>query len=71
MIALGFCSQTDKFTTAENSMNKKLLSMAVAAAMVAPTAAMADAILYGKLHMSIDWAGKMSKGNDFTRASRV
>jgi predicted porin len=56
MIALGFCSQTDKFTTAENSMNKKLLSMAVAAAMVAPTAAMAEAILYGKLHMSIDWA---------------
>ncbi|MTW20294.1 porin [Allochromatium palmeri] len=37
-------------------MNKKLLSMAVAAAMVAPTAAMAEAILYGKLHMSIDWA---------------
>ncbi|ADC63804.1 porin [Allochromatium vinosum] len=37
-------------------MNKKLLSMAVAAAMVAPTAAMADAVLYGKLHMSIDWA---------------
>jgi predicted porin len=56
MIALGFCSQTDKFTTAENSMNKKLLSMAVAAAMVAPTAAMAEAVLYGKLHMSIDWA---------------
>ncbi|BCU08184.1 porin [Allochromatium tepidum] len=37
-------------------MNKKLLSMAVAAAMVAPTAAMAEAVLYGKLHMSIDWA---------------
>ncbi|MBK1721435.1 porin [Thiocystis violacea] len=37
-------------------MNKKLLTLAVAAAMVAPTAAMAEAILYGKLHMSIDWA---------------
>ncbi|WP_043750076.1 porin [Imhoffiella purpurea] len=37
-------------------MNKKLLTLAVAAAMVAPTAAMAEAILYGKLHMSIDYA---------------
>lgn len=37
-------------------MNKKLLSLAVAAAMVAPAAAMADAILYGRVHMSIDWA---------------
>lgn len=37
-------------------MNKKILSLAVAAAMVAPTAAMAEAVLYGKLHMSIDWA---------------
>ncbi|NEX21294.1 porin [Thiorhodococcus mannitoliphagus] len=36
-------------------MNKKLLTLAVAAAMVAPTAAMAEAILYGKLHVSIDW----------------
>lgn len=63
MIALGFCSQTDKFTTAENSMNKKLLSLAVAAAMVAPTAAMAEAVLYGKLHMSIDWTDV--EGNDF------
>lgn len=37
-------------------MNKKLLTLAVAAAMVAPTAAMAEAILYGKLHVSVDWA---------------
>ncbi|SDW91026.1 porin [Thiocapsa roseopersicina] len=37
-------------------MNKKILSLAVAAAMVAPGAAMAEAILYGKLNMSIDWA---------------
>ncbi len=44
-------------------MNKKLLSLAVATAMVAPTAAMADAILYGKVHMSIDWANV--EGNGF------
>jgi predicted porin len=37
-------------------MNKKILSLAVAAAMVAPGAAMAEAILYGKLNMSIDYA---------------
>ncbi|NEV64989.1 porin [Thiorhodococcus minor] len=41
-------------------MNKKLLTLAVAAAMVAPTAAMAEAILYGKLHMSIDYADRES-----------
>jgi len=37
-------------------MNKKLLTLAVAASMAAPVAAMADAVLYGKLHMSIDYA---------------
>ncbi len=37
-------------------MNKRLITLAVAAALVAPTAAMADAILYGKLHVSIDYA---------------
>lgn len=37
-------------------MNKKLLTLAVAAAMVAPGAAMAEAILYGKLNVSIDYA---------------
>jgi predicted porin len=36
-------------------MNKKLLSLAVAAAVAAPTAAMAEAILYGKLHQSLDY----------------
>lgn len=56
MIAFGFSSQTDKFTTAENSMNRKLLTLAVAAAMVAPGAAMAEAILYGKLNVSLDYA---------------
>ncbi|EIC21947.1 porin [Thiorhodovibrio frisius] len=37
-------------------MKKKLISLAVAAAMVAPAAAMAEAIIYGKLHVSIDYA---------------
>jgi predicted porin len=37
-------------------MNKKLLTLAVAAAMVAPGAAMAEAILYGKLNVSLDYA---------------
>lgn len=46
-------------------MNKKLLTLAVAAAMVAPTAAMADAILYGKLHASIDWANVNAIGSDY------
>jgi predicted porin len=36
-------------------MNKKLLSLAVAAAVAAPTAAMAEAILYGKIHQSLDY----------------
>jgi predicted porin len=37
-------------------MNKKLINLAVAAALVAPAAAMAEATLYGKLHVSIDYA---------------
>jgi predicted porin len=37
-------------------MQKKILSLAIAAAMVAPAAAMAEATLYGKLNMSIDYA---------------
>jgi len=36
-------------------MNKKLISLAVAAAVTAPAAALADATLYGKTHVSIDW----------------
>jgi len=36
-------------------MNKKLISLAVAAALVAPAAAMADATLYGKLNVSLDY----------------
>jgi predicted porin len=37
-------------------MNKKLLTLAVAAALTAPTAAMAEAVLYGDLQVSIDYA---------------
>ena len=37
-------------------MQKKILSLAIAAAMAAPAAAMAEATLYGKLNMSIDYA---------------
>jgi predicted porin len=36
-------------------MNKKLVTLAVAAALAAPTAVMAEATLYGKLHQSIDY----------------
>jgi len=36
-------------------MNKKLLSLAIAAALVAPAAAMADATLYGKMNVSLDY----------------
>jgi predicted porin len=36
-------------------MNKKLITLAVAAAMTAPAAALAEATLYGKLNASIDY----------------
>ena len=36
-------------------MNKKLITLAVAAAMTAPAVALADATIYGKLHQSIDY----------------
>lgn len=36
-------------------MNKKLVTLAVAAALAAPAAAMADATLYGKLNVAIDY----------------
>lgn len=38
-------------------MNKKLLAIAVAAAMAAPAAAMAEATVYGKVHVAIDYMG--------------
>ncbi|WP_089730002.1 porin, partial [Candidatus Thiosymbion oneisti] len=64
-------------------MNRKLISLAVAAAVTAPAAALADATLYGKAHVSIDWfdikeidykgwglnRGRIGKGA--TRASRL
>jgi predicted porin len=37
-------------------MNKKLLTLAVAAALAAPAIASAEAIMYGKLHVSLDYA---------------
>ncbi|MBK1643473.1 porin [Thiocapsa imhoffii] len=37
-------------------MNKKLLSLAIAGAMVAPSVAMAEAVLYGRLNVSLDYA---------------
>jgi len=71
-----------KSTTVENPMNKKLLSVAVAAAIAAPAAALADAVLYGKAHVSMDYfkigdgfkgwtmsKGKRGKGN--SRGSRI
>ena len=36
-------------------MNKKLISLAVAAALAAPAVAMAEATLYGKLGVSVDY----------------
>jgi len=39
----------------EKTMNKKLVTLAVAAAMAAPAAAMADATLYGKLNVGINY----------------
>ncbi len=41
-------------------MNKKLITLAVAAAMVAPAAAFAEATLYGTLHQSIDYIDQSS-----------
>ncbi len=36
-------------------MNKKLIPLAVAAALAAPATAMADAVIYGTLHLSLDY----------------
>jgi predicted porin len=51
-----FGSATDRTATVEKPMNRKLINLAVAAALAAPAAAMAEATLYGKLHVSIDYA---------------
>ena len=54
-------------------MNKKLISLAVAAAFAAPMAASADATLYGKLHASIDQVdnGSVDNWQMNSRASRL
>jgi len=39
----------------EKTMNKKLVTLAVATALAAPAAAMADAVLYGKLNVGINY----------------
>jgi predicted porin len=44
-------------------MQKKLISLAIAAAMAAPAAAMAEATLYGKLHVSLDYADVKNVGS--------
>jgi predicted porin len=43
-------------TTAEHTMNKKFITLAVAAALAAPGLASAEAILYGKVNVSLDYA---------------
>lgn len=43
-------------------MNKKLLSLAVAAAIAAPTAVLADANFYGTAHVSIDYFDQYQNG---------
>ncbi|KAA6187321.1 porin [Thiohalocapsa marina] len=55
-------------------MNKKLISLAVAAAMAAPAAAMAEATLYGKLHVSIDYMdihNAIAPNYNFTTGEKV
>jgi predicted porin len=57
-------------------MNKKLISLAVAAALVAPAAAMADATLYGKMNISIDYfdvndVGTLKGFNGWTMNGRL
>jgi len=54
-------------------MKKQLIAMAVAAGMVAPMAAMAEATVYGLAHMSIDFGddGQDSSMNVSSNASRL
>lgn len=47
---------------------KKLLAIAVAAALVAPAAAMADTTLYGKLHASVGSVKETTGGASTTRS---
>ena len=53
-------------------MNKKLVTLAVAAALAAPAIASADAILYGKLNVAIDYMDQdstMSMGQAVTKGA--
>lgn len=55
---------------------KKVLSLAIAAALAVPMAVMADATVYGKAHVSLDFLSPDAEGSDdatslISRASRV
>ncbi|MCL7745260.1 porin [Guyparkeria hydrothermalis] len=51
-------------------MKKNIIAMAVAAAVAAPAAAMADTTLYGKIHASYDfWGGDNADDQDYSLAS--
>src|SRR3989338_7163434 len=52
-------------------MNKKLLTVAIGAALAAgPMLAQADVKLYGKVHMSVDWVNPGDKGAGNDASSR-
>ncbi|HZJ81936.1 MAG TPA: porin [Guyparkeria sp.] len=51
-------------------MKKNIIAMAVAAAVAAPAAAMADTTLYGTIHASYDfWGGDTASGSDYSLSS--
>jgi predicted porin len=55
-------------------MQKKLISLAIAAAVAAPVAAMADVTVYGLMHYSYDWvdgAGDSEGNTGVSRGSRL
>jgi predicted porin len=51
-------------------MQKKLITLAVAAALTAPVAAMADVTVYGLMHYSYDWVSAAGDSEDNTGVSR-
>ncbi|MDG4868520.1 porin [Guyparkeria sp. 1SP6A2] len=51
-------------------MKKNIIAMAVAAAVAAPAAALADTTLYGKIHASYDfWGGDTAANSDYSLSS--
>ncbi len=51
-------------------MKKNIIALAVAAAVAAPAAAIADTTLYGKIHASYDfWGGDTAENSDYSLAS--